>query len=111
MDYKRGDIVTINFNPKKGDEIGKIRPALIISGDEENRILDTVIVMPLSTQLLDGMEPFRLRLVAREGLKHDSDALINHIRTISKKRIGQKIASVSTAEYQSIVENLCQNFS
>lgn len=110
MDYNQGDIVTLNFNPKKGDEIGKIRPALIMSGDEENRILDTVIVMPLSTQLLDGMEPFRLRLGVREGLKYDSDVLINHIRTISKKRIGQKIASISEAEYQSIVENLCQNF-
>lgn len=111
MDYNQRDIVTINFNPKKGDEIGKIRPALIISGDEENQILDTVIVMPLSTQLLDGMEPFRLRLPRRGGLEYDSDILINHIRTISKTRIGQKIASVTTLEYQSIAENLCQNFS
>ena len=88
MDYKRGDIVTINFNPKKGDEVGKIRPALIISGDDENKILDTIIVMPLSTKLLDGMEPYRLRILKREGLYADSDVLINHIRTISRKRVG-----------------------
>ncbi|HFS85086.1 MAG TPA: type II toxin-antitoxin system PemK/MazF family toxin [Epsilonproteobacteria bacterium] len=111
MDYKRGDIVTINFNPIKRDEVGKIRPALIISGDEENETLDTIIVMPLSTQLLEKMEPFRLRIVQREGLREDSDLLINHIRTISKKRIGNKIAQISEIEYQEVISNLCENFS
>lgn len=110
MDYKRRDIVTINFNPKKGDEVGKIRPALIISGDEENKILDTIIVMPLSTQLLEGMEPFRLRVVKREGLREDSDLLINHIRTISKKRVGSKIAAINETEYKEVISNLCKNF-
>lgn len=110
MDYKKGDIVTINFNPKKGDEVGKIRPALIISGNEENQILDTIIVVPLSTQLLDGMEPFRLRITKREGLKQNSDILINHIRTISKKRVGTKIAGINEKEYQVVISNLCKNF-
>jgi mRNA interferase MazF len=110
MDYKRGDIVTINLNPKKGDEIGKIRPAVIISGNEENEILDTLIVMPLSTSLVDDMKPYRLRLSKRENLKQDSDVLINHIRAISKKRVGQKIASISEDEYKEIIENLCRNF-
>ena len=110
MDYKRGDIVTINLNPKKGDEVGKIRPAVISSGDEENKILDTIIVMPLSTSLIDDMKPYRVRLTKRENLKQDSDVLINHIRAISKKRVGQKIASISQDEYKEIIENLCKNF-
>lgn len=41
MEFNRGDIVTVNLNPKKGDEVGKIRPAVIISGNDENSILDT----------------------------------------------------------------------
>jgi mRNA interferase MazF len=110
MDYSRGDIVTINFNPKKGDEVGKIRPALIISGDDENEILDTVIVMPLSTQLVEDMEPFRFRLKRRENLEHDSDVLINHVRTLSKKRVGSKIAAISSIEYEQIIGYLCKNF-
>ncbi len=110
MDCKRGDIVTINLNPKKGHEIGKIRPAVIISNDDENKILDTVIVMPLSTSLLDYMEPFRMRIKKRDGLKEDSDVLINHIRAISKTRIGKKIASLTEQEYEKIVQNLCKNF-
>ena len=87
MELNRGDIVIVNFYPKKGDEVGKIRPAIIISNDDENAILDTVILLPLSTSLIDDMFPYRLRLKKRDGLKEDSDILINQIRTLSKTRI------------------------
>ena len=110
MEFKRGDIVTVNLNPKKGHEVGKIRPAVIISNDDENEILDTVILMPLSTDLIDNMEPYRIRISKRENLKEDSDVLINQIRTLSKQRIKEKIATVTDEEYQKIIQNLCKNF-
>ena len=110
MELSRCDIVGINLNPKKGDEIGKVRPCIIISNDDENSILDTIIVMPLSTQLLDDMKPYRLRLTARDKLEKDSDILINHIRTISKKRVTSKIAKITDDEYKMIIQNLCKNF-
>jgi len=99
MELNRGDIVIVNLYPKKGDEVGKIRPAVIISGDDENAILDTVILMPLSTDRIDNMTPYRMRIVAREGLKEDSDILINQIRALS-----------TSAEYDAIIQNLCKNF-
>ena len=111
MDFKRGDIVTVNLNPKKGHEVGKIRPAIIISNDDENAILDTVILMPLSTDLIDDMEPYRMRILQRDNLKQDSDLLINQVRTLSKLRIKEKIATVTDEEYQNIIQNLCKNFS
>lgn len=110
MELNRGDIVIVNLYPKKGDEIGKIRPAVIISGDEENSILETVILMPLSTDLIEHMEPYRLRINARENLKEDSDVLINQIRSLSKARIKEKIAKLTDDEYTQIIENLCKNF-
>lgn len=110
MDLNRGDIVGINLNPKKGDEIGKVRPCIILSGDDENSILDTIIVVPLSTHLLDDMLPFRMRLRKRDNLKKDSDILINHIRTISSKRVTSHIGKITEEEYQKIIENLCKNF-
>ena len=110
MDFKRGDIVTVNFNPKKGHEVGKIRPAVIISNNDENSILDTVILLPLSTDLLDDMEPYRLRISKRSNLKQDSDILINQIRTLSKQRIGEKIASITKEEYTLVIQSLCKNF-
>jgi len=111
MDFKRGDIVTVNLNPKKGHEVGKIRPAVIISNDDENEILDTVILMPLSTDLIDNMEPYRMRLNQRDNLKQDSDILINQVRTLSKLRIKEKIATITNAEYENIIKYLCKNFS
>ena len=110
MGYKRGDIVIVNLNPKKGHEVGKIRPAVILSDDDTNDILDTLIVLPLSTDLVDDMEPWRMRLNARSGLRHNSDILINQIRTLSQQRIGEKIAELSSDEYARIVKALCKNF-
>jgi mRNA interferase MazF len=110
MDLNRCDIVGINLNPKKGDEVGKIKPCIVISNDDENKILDTIIVMPLSTQLIDDMLPYRLRLLKRDKLKKDSDILINHIRTISKRRVTSKIAKITNDEYKLIIQNLCENF-
>jgi mRNA interferase MazF len=110
MDYKRGDIVTVNLNPKKGDEVGKIRPAVIISGDDENTILDTLILMPLSTHLIEDMYPYRFRITKRDKLKQDSDILINQIRTLSKQRVGEKIAQLSDSEYDLVIKLLCKNF-
>lgn len=109
MELNRGDIVIVNLYPKKGDEVGKIRPAVIISNDDENAILDTVILMPLSTDLIDGMLPYRMRISKREGLKEDSDILINQIRALSKIRIKEKIAKLTSAEYDVLVQNLCKN--
>jgi len=77
MELSRGDIVIVNLYPKKVDEVGKIRPAVIISGDDENTILDTVVLMPLSIDLIDNMVPYRMRISKRDGLIEDSDILIN----------------------------------
>ena len=110
MEFRRGDIVTVNLNPKKGHEVGKIRPAVIISNNDENAILDTVILMPLSTDLLEDMEPYRMRIPARDKLSQDSDILINQIRTLSKQRIGEKIAELTNNEYVLVIASLCKNF-
>jgi mRNA interferase MazF len=110
MELNRGDIVGINLNPKKGHEIGKVRPAVILSGNEENEILDTIIIVPLSSQLIEDISPFRIRLSKRDNLYKDSDILINHIRAISKKRVTSHIGKVTHEEYEMIVSNLCKNF-
>ena len=110
MGFKKADIVVVNLNPKKGHEVGKIRPAVVISSDDENDILDTVILMPLSTDLLEDMEPYRMRIPKRDNLKQDSDILINQIRTLSKQRIGERVAQLTDDEYAQVIQLLCKNF-
>ena len=53
--YKRREIILVNLYPKKGTEIGKTRPAIILSDDIDNEELETMIVLPLSTQLIDDV--------------------------------------------------------
>ena len=99
MDYKRGDIVLVNFNPqKKPEEVAKVRPAIIISDTELNLVLDLVTVVAMSTNLIDDAEPLRIRIVKRERLEKDSDAMIEQLRSVSKRRIGKKIATLSKEE-------------
>ena len=103
MEYKRGDIVLVNFNPqKKPEEISKIRPAIIVSDTQLNEILDLVSVVALTTNLIDDAEPLRVRISKKESLKEDSDAMIEQLRSLSKSRIGEKIASLDENELAKI---------
>lgn len=104
MEYKRGDIVLVNFNPqKKSEEVGKVRPAIIMSDTKLNDVLDLVSVIALTTNLIEDAEPLRIRIVKKASLKHDSDAMIEQLRTVSKQRIGEKLACVNSDELQKIV--------
>ncbi len=104
---KRGDIYLVDFNPAYGGEIGKLRPAVVLSGEEECKALATVIVVPLSTTLVDDAKPYRMRVGKREKLKTDSDACIYEIRALSKTRLKGKVAELSPAEYEEMKRCLC----
>ena len=103
MDYKRGDIVLVNFNPqKKKEEIGKIRPAIIMSDTDLNEVLDLVSVIALTTNLIDDSEPLRIRIIKKDRLKQDSDAMVEQLRSISKTRISEKITYLNEEEMRKI---------
>jgi mRNA interferase MazF len=101
-------IYLVNFNPAKGGEIGKLRPAIILSNDEDNEILDTVIVIPLSTIIEKETMPYRFYIQKREKLEQNSDACIYEIRALSKHRVKERLASLNTEELDSIKKCLCE---
>lgn len=102
--HSRGDIILVNFNPiKKSNEVGKIRPALVLQNDELNKGgYKTTVVLPLSSQLIDDAEPLRYRVKAQQNLLKDSDILIAHIRSVDNSRIIKKLATLSDKEVQKI---------
>ncbi len=108
MVLSKGDLVLINFNPSKGQEMGKLRPAVVVSNDQDNEILPTIIVIPLSTVLLDDSEPYRLRIKARDRLEKDSDACVNEVRALSKVRVVELLGSLNVSELKQLVSCLCQ---
>ena len=96
---KRGDIYLTDFNPAKGGEIGKLRPAILLSHEEDAKALETVMVIPLSSVLEEDAAPYRLRIPARQKLKKESDACIYEIRALSKSRLKERLGSVTAEEY------------
>ena len=84
--------------------------ALIISKDDENSILDTVIILPISSNTLDDMFPYRVRINNRDDLLDNSDVLVNQITTLNKFKIKEKIAKLTQEEYDLVIDALCKNF-
>lgn len=93
---KRGDIYYANLDPAIGSEQAKRRPVLIVSNDANNRAANTVTVLPVTSQVA-VVRSFEVLLPAeRTGLRQDSKALAQQIRTISKQRIsGRRLGQVS----------------
>lgn len=108
MDYTRGDICLVDFNPAKGGEMGKLRPAILLSRSNELEALATAIVIPLSSVVLKNSSPYRFFLKKREDLLVDSDACIYEITALSKQRIKKRVAKLSDDELAKIQASLCE---
>lgn len=105
---ERGGIYLANLNPNKGDEPGKIRPVLVVQADALNQVEHpTVIVLPLTSRLVDDSYPLRYRLTARDHLHHPSDILCDQIRAISLSRITSgQLTSLRMSEFLQIERQL-----
>ncbi len=108
MEFNRGDIFLTNFNPAKDGEIGKLRPAIVISEKDDNEILDTVIVIPLSTVIEPDSLPYRFLITKRDKLERDCDACIYEIRALSKTRLKERLSSISESELETIQRSICR---
>ncbi|MEN8221365.1 MAG: type II toxin-antitoxin system PemK/MazF family toxin [Pseudomonadota bacterium] len=88
---KRGEIYYADLNPSVGDEIKNARPVLIISNDNNNKMSNTITVLPI-TKNVARVYPFEVFLDKQEtGLLHDSKAQAHQIRTISKQRVNSSV--------------------
>jgi mRNA interferase MazF len=94
-DIKRGDILLINFEPGKGSEQGRIRPAVVIQNDLLNKFSPLTIVAPITSKVYEKEYPTNI-FIRKEDcvLNNDSTILINQIRTIDKRRILRKLGSL-----------------
>jgi mRNA interferase MazF len=81
---KRGTILWVNLEDARPPEFGKIRPGILISNSEQNAHLETVVVIPLSTQAPE-VWPLRLKL-GLAGQKA-SYAVLPGIRQVKKTRL------------------------
>ena len=94
MACKRYDIHWIELDPTRGSEMRKTRPGVIVSLDVLNRALETVVVCPLTSQLHPD---WRTRLSVKISGKL-AEIAADQIRTISKTRLGKKLATLSAKD-------------
>lgn len=93
---KRGEIYYADLSPVVGSEQGGVRPVLIIQNDVGNKYSPTVIVSAITSQLGKAKLPTHIELPAeRYNLPKNSVALLEQIRTLDKRRLQEKITTLS----------------
>ncbi|MFA7084278.1 MAG: type II toxin-antitoxin system PemK/MazF family toxin [Arcobacteraceae bacterium] len=102
--FKKGEIYLARLNPKKGNEVGKLRPVLIYQTNMLNEIEHpTTTILPLSTHLIDESYPLRFRIQKRDKLEISSEILCDQIRTIDNQRIiDEKLTSLTKEEMEEL---------
>ena len=101
----RGNIHWADLNPVIGSEQGGLRPVLILSQNVFNERSGTVIAIAITSQPQRAGFPLTLEL-SESKLPKQSWVKISQIRTLSVKRIGNKLAKASDEELALIIEGL-----
>ncbi len=101
----RGDVFLVSLDPTQGREIQKTRPCLVVSPDEMNRTLGTVIVAPMTTQ--GRPLPSRVSVVfqRKRGL-----VVLDQLRTVDQTRLLKRLRSVEKATLARVLDLLAEMF-
>lgn len=91
MEVNRFEVYLINLDPSVGSEIRKRRPCLVVSPDEMNHNIRTVIVAPLTTK----GQPYPTRVECRFRGKL-GQVVLDQIRTVDKVRLVRKLGRLDT---------------
>ncbi len=102
MTYQKGEVYMVDFNPTRGEEINKIRPAVIVSNNVINTNYPTVVVCPI-TDATGKTSPIHIGLNKGEGgLTKESVALCTQIRSVTTERLYEKIGNLSAEKMLAI---------
>ena len=91
---RRYAIYIADLNPVVGSEINKVRPVVVVSRDEMNRFLNTVVICPLTSKLHPRWRG-RLQI---QCAGQAAEIAVDQIRTISKQRLRRRIDRISANE-------------
>ena len=88
----RGDVYLVSLDPTRGKEIRKTRPCVVVSPDELNRHLGTIMVAPMTT----GGHAYPFRVPCRFR-KRDGFVVLDQLRTIDRARLVRRVGRLTTA--------------
>jgi len=105
MVVNRFDVFLISLDPSRGSEIRKTRPCLIISPDEMNVHIRTVIVAPMTSK--GRSYPSRVPCTFR---RKRGQVVLDQVRTVDKTRLVRKLGTISAGVQHKVLEALQKMF-
>ena len=107
MTIRKFHVYTADLNPRFGTEPGKIRPVVVIQSNLLNQEHPSVIVCPITTKLNPRAKLLRIHLKKGEaGLKTDSDIMVDQIRAIDNRRLGDHLGEISDTNKHLLLASL-----
>ena len=105
MDLKQYQIILVNLDPTIGSEMKKTRPCVIISPDEMNNYIETIVVAPMTS----GSKNYPTRVEIKHN-KTKGWVVIDQIRTIDKKRVIKIFGFLSDKEITNVKSTIKETF-
>jgi len=105
MVVRRFEVYLVNLDPTIGSEIQKTRPCLVVSPDEMNRHIRTVIVAPMTTK--GRAYPTR---VGCEFAGKAGQVVLDQLRTVDKRRLIKRLGRVEEATQKEVLRVLAEMF-
>jgi mRNA interferase MazF len=105
VEVKRFDVWLVNLDPTIGSEIKKTRPCLVVSPDEMNRHISTVIVAPMTTK----GRPYPTRVACRFQGK-TGQIVLDQLRTVDKARLVKRLGQIGRKTQQATLAVLAEMF-
>jgi len=105
MVTRRFDVYLVNLDPTIGGEIQKTRPCVIVSPDESNKYISTVIIAPMTSR--GNFYPTR---VPCKFQKKNGQIVLDQLRTVDKKRLVKRLGRLTSAEQKNVLNVLAEMF-
>ena len=105
MVVKRFDVYLVNLDPTIGSEIKKTRPSLVVSPDEMNRYINTVIVAPMTTKGRGYPTRVACKFQSKQG-----QIVLDQIRTVDKGRLVKRVGKIDTQAQAKVLSVLGEMF-
>ena len=105
MVVKRFEVYLVNLDPTVGSEIQKTRPCVIISPDEMNRYISTVIVAPMTSKGRSYPSRVSCKFEGKNG-----QIVLDQIRTVDKARLVKKLGKLDKPSQKMVFEVLTEMF-
>jgi len=106
MVVRRFEVYLVNLDPTLGSEIQKTRPCLVISPDEMNELIATVIIAPLTTKGRNYPTRVDCLFEGKEG-----QIVLDQIRTVDKLRLVRRLGKINASTQKEVLAILMQMFS